>query len=764
MSADGKDVEKTPSVALPDHTSLAELHALFSFSTRAWTVCKRNGLHTLGHLREVGSRSASFTGLDGCGWITSLELEKVLQHAGRESVNTLLHEEPPAGLPDGDRHQVTDHLVDTSGIEDLDLEQLRAQFGLSVRAYHACQNAELLSLHALMRFHAEHGGFTMIRNCGVKTQLELEGLLSKVNAFERKAQPAAVSPTEPDQLGLEQFFQVRFQTLSPRGQRILTFLLREPSASTAIEFFRTYGTRWHKQLGEGVKARSELRSFRSALLDVADRQVTGTWQMKRAGGTSSGLSIWLLRHEIPNEVQGALRDPQGRLTVFRFLQQYMELFGADTRMKVWGRFLHEGGGETSNQDIADQIGLSRERVRQLLNAMSRNFPASIAFLSDLPEIQKTYPALVLESSHKTIDSTITKEINEREDTTWSPLFVLFVAIVVNGGRHQHLPWTELFDRTQTSRQLEHERPLMVLSGLCDHIRRVASAIAEVAERKQKRDEVLDLAPFLEQVPAPDRQAVRTILVDLVQVRFSDFIQQADRFIMPAAKKRGQEDLLEEVLSVLNEPSHVSVIHAKWLCLFPEQPISESGIRAVAVRDRSRFFSIGRTSTYGLCRWEQERPEIKGGTIRSIAESELANEAVLLHISELTSRIQRYRPTTTTQSVRLNLQLEASGRFVFHPGGYIGLGGRVYPAPPSSPEAVPGSLLRANVLRSFIGSPRKALVTYLMERSGAPDYRVEQVVREAATAGRIVMDKDDIIRLVRDDSTTYGATGPELPFQ
>jgi hypothetical protein len=198
-------------------------------------------------------------------------------------------------------------------------------------------------------------------------------------------------------------------------------------------------------------------------------------------------------------------------------------------------------------------------------------------------------------------------------------------------------------------------------------------------------------------------------------------------------------------------------------MFPDHPISEAGIRSAAVRDPSRFFSIGRTSTYGLRHWEQERPDLKGGTIRGIAASELANEPALLHITELTGRIQRYRPTTSAQSVRHNLQLDSSGRFVFHPGGYVGLSGRVYTEMPPSPAAVPSSLMRASVLKSFIGSPRKALVKYLMDRSGASNERVELVLREAVNAGRIVLDKEDVIRLVRDDSTTYGAAGPELPF-
>jgi hypothetical protein len=250
----------------------------------------------------------------------------------------------------------------------------------------------------------------------------------------------------------------------------------------------------------------------------------------------------------------------------------------------------------------------------------------------------------------------------------------------------------------------------------------------------------------------------------VQVRYPELMVEEGRVVLPPNQRLNQEDILEEVLKVLNKPSHVSSILEQWQRSFMDSPISEAGIRSVAVRDKSRFFSIGRTSTYGLRCWEEERPELKGGTIRKLAEEILSESGSLMHIDELTTRLRPFRPTTTSTSVRYNLQLETSGRFVLYPGGYVGLSNKVQPVVPPPPVAVPGSLMRARYLKRFIGFHRNELVRHLIDITSATSFRVETVVHEAIKEGRILADGDGVIRVVRDASISYGPAGPELPFE
>jgi len=78
--------------------------------------------------------------------------------------------------------------------------------------------------------------------------------------------------------------------------------------------------------------------------------------------------------------------------------------------------------------------------------------------------------------------------------------------------------------------------------------------------------------------------------------------------------------------------------------------------------------------------------------------------------------------------------------------------------------IPGSLMRARYLKRFIGVHRNELVRHLVDITSATSFRAEMVVHEAIMEGRILVDGEDVIRVVRDASMSYGSAGPELPFE
>ena len=82
--------------------------------------------------------------------------------------------------------------------------------------------------------------------------------------------------------------------------------------------------------------------------------------------------------------------------------------------------------------------------------------------------------------------------------------------------------------------------------------------------------------------------------------------------------------------------------------------------------------FGRTSTYGLKRWEKENPLIKGGTIRDIVEEYLLKFEEPKHISEIIIYVNKFR-NTNERNIITNLLLDKSGRFiVYKDAGFIGL--------------------------------------------------------------------------------------------
>lgn len=726
---------------LPDTTTLIQLDEHFHLSTRAWNVCNRHGVTTLGQLRSVARSRLGFLELAGCGKGTIVELEDLLAKADRVAVDA---QEEPARIEEsqaqGEHGSATGN--DTPQVEgDPDLEQIAAIFGISVRAFNVCEGAGLMSLSAISAFHSKHDGFKALRNCGSKTQLELEDILARARALGYVGEQVTTELMTGSNEWLEHFFNVQYQGLTARSRNVLAALMGPPTAKGAIQFFKRYGTRWSAQPRVGVKVRSELRELRRQLLDALIRQNSIAVTSTLDGTALSPIEMWYLRHNIPAEAWEVLFDPDGRMNLFRFLQSYLELTGTNSKIQVRAAYLQGYTEPFSYQAIAARTGLTRERVRQLLINMDREFPPSLSMLADLPDVQRHYPELVADTPGYMVDQELTAKLNTREITSWAPLFFLYVANVVSGARHQRVLWTDLFDRTAVSRELDLSTPFMVERALVPYLSKATTSLAEQVDRKRGLVETLDLGATLGNLEPEKRVSAFSILEQIIPIRYPGFTVTDGIVSLPPNRKRNQDELLEEVLLVLNEPSHVSRVVEEWARLFPDDPISESVVRSVVVREKDRFFSIGRSSTYGLRRWEQERPEIKGGTIRDLAEEFLLSAEAPVHVDDLTVAIQRYRPTTNSASVRLNLQLGQGERFIVSSDGFIGLTGKLYSHVPEPRPRVQGNYLRRSALRAFIGRKLETLIEQINAKCGAGVERVRVAVHAKVADGTLVVDAE-----------------------
>ncbi len=732
---------------LADSTSLDELDDLFGLSTRAWNTCRRYGIETLGRMRQIGFSMNGFRGLQGCGRGTIMELEDLLAKTG----GTMGVDEvrPASGLDTG-TGAAEQGLREDAGnpARDLDLAEIASTLGLSVRAFNVLQAAKLTTLSAIRDFHRTQGGFLKLRNCGTTTQYELEVLLEKAAAKGLdQGTPGSVPSTPVDMSDLERFFEVLLAGLSIRTRNVLAGMVGQLSAASTLAYFKRHGSRWWGQPGVGVVASRELRVFRRRLLEAADGN-SGLASNEEGADARTGIARWYYRHRIPVELRSMLFDEHGRMTLLRFLEHFFELNGNDSKMRVRSAYLKLGAAPNGREELAQRIGLTRERVRQLLVHMDREFLATIAFIADLPEVADRYPELCVDGPMLVVDLELTGRLNTAEGTHWSPLFILYVAMALNRGRHQRVHWTELFDRDATSKQLDHNAPIIMDRGLVGYIGPATRQVTEHMAQRRFVPERIDLSPVFQQLDDDQRSQAMQVLVALMALRFPLITVTNGFATFPATTRKRQVEMLEDVLRSLNEPSHVSRVVEEWNKLFPEEPINERGVRSVAVREKDRFFSIGRTSTYGLRRWEAERAAVRGGTIRDIVVSILSDSSEPMHVDDLTVLIKRYRPDTTAPSVRLNLQLDQEKRFVFFPGGYIGLTNTVYARVPDPRPRIPGSLLRRSVLRAYIGRPLDELVFRIQHHSGASLERVRTMVEGKVADGTLLLNDDQVILAVR----------------
>lgn len=146
----------------------------------------------------------------------------------------------------------------------------------------------------------------------------------------------------------------------------------------------------------------------------------------------------------------------------------------------------------------------------------------------------------------------------------------------------------------------------------------------------------------------------------------------DRIFLNKNTEKSIIENILDILEVIDHPLHVDEIVKEFSKKGID--ISKDLIRSNCQRS-DEIISFSRSSTYGLKKWEKERTNIKGGSIREIVQEYLESFNDPVHISKITDHVLQYRDTYL-RSVLDNLKADPEV-FCFFPKGYIGLKTKQY---------------------------------------------------------------------------------------
>jgi hypothetical protein len=647
-------------------------------------------------------------------------------------------------------------------VYDPDLKDLSIRFGLSVRAVNVCEAGDLNRLSEVRRFNARHKGFRKLRNCGGKTELELRAML-KLADQERVDRLENSSPAlESEQLEL--VFQSLLAKLSKRAHTVLLSLVTVADANSVSRFFLGEGGRMSGATWAGNTVLDELRSMRVNMLSVMPSGVSGEEHQDPAERPPNILVFWAQRHGVPLHLLETLKADTDQMHVLTFLDRYLSLVSIGSWERIQRLYLEEEWYSRTLAEIGERMGFTRSRIQQILSSLDGQLPKKLACIADLPGIGNDFTSLVPAAPVFMATADITRVLNNREGTHWSPLFMLYLAQVLNGSRYIRCYWTKLFGLSERSKELDREMPVMVDHDLEPMLTTMVRSLAKQYDQKRRKSLVVDLRSSYRTSENDFRRRLEAALQLLIANRYPEVKFDNGIVELPPNQKLKREDQLEEVLTEIDAPSHVTVILELWHKHFPDDVISAEIIRSIVVRQKSRFFSIGRTSTYGMLRWEAERENMKGGTIRDLIEDQLRESSDPLHIAQLTLGLQRFRPGTSVKSVKTNLHLDQTGRFTFFPNGFIGLTKKDYSTDPiQSPN---GTLFRRSVLAKYVGRPLSELVDYIVSRSKAKRALVDAKVQLLILGRRLIVSPSGMVLHASSeerDRSEPERTNGELPF-
>jgi hypothetical protein len=322
--------------------------------------------------------------------------------------------------------------------------------------------------------------------------------------------------------------------------------------------------------------------------------------------------------------------------------------------------------------IGKQMNLTRERVRQLSISLETKiehwwqflliYSADIQFFTNY-KLPKEENIIILESS-------FIQKINQAENTHFSNKF--FNKTFSQLYNRSHILFGEAFDDFHNTYLIE--KNLFDFFSFDSFFETIYQQISD----KLYEDLSLDMDGFLYNFIKGDRldllTVIRSICEKIIINEFFDTIEFDfdNNIIFKRNVKINSSEIIIEILRENGTPMKVEDIYEIYNNKYGKIAKSYENIRSIIGKDKDTFIYFGRSSTYGLAEWEETQENIKGGTIRDIAETYLNQFDEPKHISELTEYVLKYRPKSNFYSINTNLLAEPTKRFQEFKGGFWGL--------------------------------------------------------------------------------------------
>jgi hypothetical protein len=190
----------------------------------------------------------------------------------------------------------------------------------------------------------------------------------------------------------------------------------------------------------------------------------------------------------------------------------------------------------------------------------------------------------------------------------------------------------------------------------------------------------------------------------------------------------------EILDENSKPMTVEEIEKAMNEKYPEVIRPNMSVRGSLAKDSNMFIYFGRTSTYGLKKWESEQENLKGGTIRGLVEEYLTGFETPKHISEIMEYVLKYRPDTNEKSVVTSLKVEEKKGFVFFSGNYFGLKSKNYDFESLSFKKAIGSHFKREIYGKLDGLEVEKFIEFYKAKFGYSEEQIRHFINRKISDG------------------------------
>lgn len=570
------------------------------------------------------------------------------------------------------------------------IEEIYKKEEISVRSYHVCKNNNLNTVKDLKEYFFVRKTFENLRNCGRKSNEELIEICNKYqNTYfeevnvEKKENPLKkiiYGLTRVQREVVNSFILINTNSLSVRSKNAISLHLkgnlRIKNFAEKILISDKFKVSNIKNVG--AKCVPELEIY---ILIVKDFLIEVNQSKEEKRLISLKNNFLIQRTFSISNIPSAILETESIFLLTDFLLNENALYDKNQTIIAKKSFnLYDNQENLTLEEIAGLINLTRERVRQIRKVCLDELFTKLLFIQNFNDDLLQKYGLDVSSNQLEIDEKTVSNINNTNGINLSKEFITFIIYVYLFNRYTLIGDIEDVLQSQyfnSSKKHNWKNFYLIDSKIGNEIDFIEFA-NDIYRRLNERIEETYLFNFKSYLSKflinKDYSILNSSLLvgeNIINGEFDLFLDLDDNITFKKNTVKQVPEYIIEALEHLDKPSKLSEIY-QWINHnYPEATKSEDALRGSCQRSNQIIY-FGRSSTFGLKKWEKTRDDIKGGTIKDIITELLEDSKVPLHINEILQEIHKYRDKTNERNVITNLKLDPNNSFIIFNQKFIGL--------------------------------------------------------------------------------------------
>ncbi|WP_291102210.1 MULTISPECIES: hypothetical protein [unclassified Flavobacterium] len=577
------------------------------------------------------------------------------------------------------------------------IDEIYKNENISVRSYNVCRYNGLETLKEIIEFYRENRSFNKLRNCGKRSNEELTELYSKYKnidfGFEENFQfkienkfKIIISELSRNQREvINSFIQVNTNSLSIRSQNAIKALLEDnlkiKNFADKILFADNFDVKKIRNVGE--LSVSELEVY----INIIEDFIIEVSKNENDKYLISLKNKFLIQNtfslsNIPNEIL----ESESIFQLTNFLINQKAFYDKNqTKILTKSLKIYLNSPELTLDEIATEVDLTRERVRQVRKTIFEELFNKLLFIQNFDDNLLEKYNIDNTQYYIEINDTQIEAINNQNKTNFTKEFIIYLIYsywsyefeLVGNNEDVLLPkYFNARNRHNWHNFYLVKKELVLEFDFISLANEISERLNERIEETYSFSFKSYLSNFLINNNLEILNSIMEIAEKIVNQEFEIYIDLEDNLIFERNSSKSGFEYSYEALQELGKPSKINEITQKIIELHPNYETDDAKVRATLKRING-FVPFGRASIFGLKKWDNEKENIKGGTIRSIAEEFLSNYTVPMNIKDITEFVLQYRPESNEKSIIYNLKMEDNNRFLFFKNSFIGLKSKKY---------------------------------------------------------------------------------------